>query len=194
MTTKVLPVECYCNYSGFVRIYSFDPVTGKIDRVVEGPNLVMYSGADIMARLVAGDRSYTPAAIYFEYENLVDPGNVPVPPAYSRSDGIGYYNGLASPRDYLRVPITVTPTISSSDEDKYDGNQTTFFAITSGSEGVHGLPFSEANNSKVFGYAIAATPIPEDPQNDVIFSRTYKEGILKTTGRQIGIQWPLRFG
>lgn len=163
-------------------------------RIIERKNLILYGAADIMAKLMSGDSAYKIGAVYFEYKNLVDPNEEIIAPEPERDADISYYTTLADPYDYLRVPVSITPTISSSDEDSYTGNQITFFAISSGSTGVNSLEFSSDANSTVFGYGLVATPDTDNPANDIVFARTYSEQIAKVSGRQIGIQWTIRFG
>ena len=179
---------------GLVKLYLVNQLTGKRTLLHEFENLYLYSGADIAARLVGGQGTYRLATMYMEFENLPVIGPI-VPPAYTRASGIDYYSTLASPRDFLRVPITISPTIITSDAAKYEGNQITFFAISSGSVGQHALPFSHTVNSAVFGGALVAAPEPDTQANDKIWSRTYwaDRYVLKQQNHQIGVQWTLRF-
>ncbi len=175
------------NVSGRVRVSTIK--SGIPVSMQEGANLVLYGWADVTAKLMADNVNM----LYFEFENLANPGDPITPPAYDRSGGLAYYTQLASPRDYLRVPITVHPSIISSGDD-YQGNQVTFFAVTQGAEGVHGLSFSSSVNSAVFGYALVYAANPDDPTADVVVARTYKDPRPKEPNAQIGIQWTLRFG
>lgn len=179
---------------GLVKLFLVNQLTGARQLLHEFENLYLYSGADIAARLVGGQSTYRLATMYMEFENMVGPGPI-VPPAYTRASGIDYYSTLAAPRDFLRVPITLSPTIISSDAAKFEGNQITFFAVSSGSVGQHALPFSHTVNSAVFGGALVASPDADTQANDKIWSRTYWEDrfVLKQQNHQIGVQWTLRF-
>lgn len=179
---------------GKVELFLVDP-TGERTLVHEQDNLYLYGGADITASALAGRPNYNIAAMYMEFENLASPGDPIVPPAYDRSSTVSYYSNLTSPRDFLRVPLTLSPTLASSDDTKFTGNQVTYFGISSGNVGENGLPFIYTQNSTVFGGALAATPVPDTQANDRLYSRTYwaSSAVLKQQNQQIGVQWTLRF-
>jgi hypothetical protein len=182
---------------GKVCLFSFDPTTGRMRKVIHRANLVLYSGADILAKLLAGTAGYSVTTMYLEFKNLADPSDPITPPAFDRTGGIAYYTGLSSSPDvdYLRVPLVSLPDLTSSDGDIYDFNQAAFFAMSEGIAGVHGKTFSSAANSAVYGAALAATPDPGDPTADLVFSRVYTgiDKILKETGFEIGVTWDILF-
>lgn len=180
---------------GDVKIFSFDPRTGVVHKLLEKQNLILYSGADVLAKLLAGQR--TPVnAMYMEFKNLAAPGDSITPPTFDREGGISYYNGLAtSPdTDFLRIPLTVNPTIESSDG-VYGGNQVVFFGVSEGTAGFHGKSFLDTANSAVFGAALVAAPDLADQSQDLVFSRIYSgiDKVLKVAGHQIGVTWTIRF-
>lgn len=173
-----------------VRFFSYDPVTMKVAKVIELRNLIVYSGADILAQLLAGNNQFKPGAMYMEFKNT---GGTPVtPPSYNRTNGTLYYQTLPSDVDILRIPLIVTPAISKS-SDNYQGNQVTFFGTTQGVAGLkHGLAFN--TNSVVYGAALVATPKLDDDTQDLVFSRVYTEigSIQKAAGHQIGVTWTIQ--
>jgi hypothetical protein len=185
---------------GFVRLFSFDPATNLVKKVIESKNLVLYSGADIMARLLGGQSSYAVNTMYLEFKNLPLPTDPIVNPSFTREDGIDYYNGLISSldTDFLRVPLVVNPNITSSGV-LYEGNQATFFGISEGSVGFHGKTFGPSVNSAVYGAALIAAPDPLSQSEDLVFSRYYAgspgwtDKILAEAGFQIGVTWTIRF-
>jgi hypothetical protein len=182
---------------GLVSIFSFDEKTKRICRQISLQNLILYSGADILGRLLAGQSAYAINMVYLEFQNTV--GAI-VPPAVSRADGVAYYNGLsASPdTDFLRLPLLVEPSMDASSAD-YESNQVTFFAESEGTEGFFAKPFAEASSSFVFGAALVAAPDPTDQSKDIVFSRVYlgelgwTDAIDKQDGKQIGLTWAIRF-
>ncbi len=192
-------------FQGSIRVGVYPTKDGKPDldkpkRLLMMPNTVLFSGADIMARVVSGDSEFKISAMYFEYENLAVPSDPIVAPAFDRSGGLAYYQGLSNPKDYLRVPIDIGVSLMSSDAALYDNNQATFFALTGGTVGVNGRPFTAAANSTVYGVALAATPVLADPTQDVVFSRAYfpdsgggENKFLKEVGTAIGVDWAIRF-
>lgn len=177
------------------RIFSFDEETGEIKQLVEQKNLIPYQGADVLARVLAGDDTYAAGAIYFEYENTA---GTPSKPSPQRDENIDYYLdtlSLSATQDYVRAQLVIPAGFSSSDSDRYAGNQAIFFAITSGTTGVHGKAFSNAANSKVYGVALAATPEPTQYTSDLLFSRSYAgfDTVPKEDGYAIGAQYLIRF-
>jgi len=179
------------NISGTLSIFDVTE-DGNLTLLGTTENKFMASGADVIANLLSGTPNYNIKTMYLEYENS-SPGAV-VEPGYVVADGLEYYTGLTSPKDYLRIPITTNPVVSSSDESSYEGNQVTFFGITSGTVGVNGLAFSETAGSTVYGGALVASPDLQVPTKDRVFARTYWVDRLfpKYDGRQIGVQWTVR--
>jgi hypothetical protein len=165
------------------------------------PNTLLYTWGYIVARSVGmGDPNYRVAWAYLEFEN--NSGTISVP-SFSRADGLQYYMDLSSSsvRDYLRVPIRPYPEIVVAPGfeqylDPSQGNQCIFYAQSAGGTGVHGRPFSDGVQSKVFGIALAAGPAPNDPSQDVLFARSYYDPanqVPKVPSGQIGVQYPMTF-
>ncbi len=188
--------ERYQTPRGDVQFCLFNPKTGQIKKLIEKRNLVLYSGADILARLLSGDPSFGVNAMYLEFKNLADPSDPITPPPFDRTGGIAYYNGLASSpdTDFLRVPLAVSPAFTASDVN-YTGNQVTFFAQSEGLSGFHGKLFGPANNSAVYGAGLIAAPDLPDQSQDRVFSRVYAgiDKVLKESGFEIGVTWTIRF-
>lgn len=161
-------------------------------------NMLMFDWATIVAELLRGapdGKPYKIGGAYLEYDNN---GGAPVsPPTFDRSGGIDYYLSLASSatRDYLRVPLTAADFESTDATVFPGGNKLTFFARTDGVVGVHGKPFSNAVSSRVIGAALVTYPDFGDATQDLVFSRFYwsdtSNQIVKATGSQIGIEWPI---
>lgn len=182
---------------GLVTLFSFDEKTRRICRQISLQNLILYSGADILGRLLAGQSDYAINMLYLEFQNT---SGAIIPPAVSRADGIAYYNGLSSSpdTDFLRLPLLVNPTVDASSPD-YESNQATFFAESEGTAGFFGKAFSEAAASWVFGAALVVAPDPADQSKDIVFSRVYigelgwAAAIDKQNGKQVGVTWTIRF-
>lgn len=193
---QIILDERYPTPRGDVLFYLFNPKTKQVKKIVEKRNLVLYSGADILARLLSGDAKFAVGAMYIEFKNLADPSDPITPPPFDRTGGIAYYNGLASSpdTDFLRVPLAVSPAFTASSTD-YEGNQVTFFAQTEGLSGFHGKLFGPANNSAVYGAGLIATPDLPDQSQDRVFSRVYAgiDKVLKESGFEIGVTWTIRF-
>jgi hypothetical protein len=185
--------------TGTVRLHVVEP--NRVTPITPWqPNTVLYEWAAIAAQLLtAGERQYRISGMYLEYENVASSGDTVTVPSYGReaSAGIAYYNGLAgSPvRDYLRVPLVSAQVLSTNGTNYPKGNQPVFFAQTSGVVGVHGLPFSEASNSKIFGAALVAILDEADATRDLVFSRFYLSTSLqqlKLASSQIGLEWKIQ--
>ena len=188
------PVDLARGVQTWWRIFSFDEKTGELRKMVSQKNIIPYQGADVLARILAGDVTYKPGAMFFEYENTA---GTPTPPSPTRDEGIDYYLNdlpLTANRDYLRIPLVVAPSLTASSSD-YSGNQATFFALTGGATGIHGETFDSTANSKVYGVALAATPEPTQYTQDLLFSRSYAgfTPVPKEDGYQIGAQYLIRF-
>jgi hypothetical protein len=191
------PLDLGRQAKGLVTLFSFDEKTKRICRQISLQNLILYSGADILGRLLAGQSAYAINMLYLEFQNTV--GAI-VPPAVSRADGIAYYNGLSSSpdTDFLRLPLLVEPSVDASSTD-YESNQATFFAESEGTAGFFAKPFSEAASSFIFGAALVAAPDPADQSKDIVFSRVYigelgwTTAIDKQNGKQVGVTWTIRF-
>ena len=188
--------------SGVARFFSFDEETKVIKKMVVTKNLILFSGADILAQALAGTPGYKVSTLYLEFKNLAMPGD-PVPiPSFDRTGGVAYYNGLASSLDidYLRIPLQISPSFGTSDETDYENNRVTFVGISEGTLGFHGKLFGSGANSAVYGAALVASPAPDDQTQDRVFSRVYAgvvagwaSAIEKQAGTQIGVTWTVRF-
>lgn len=202
--------------SGHVKLWDIGPDGQKV-LIGEQPNQIQYSWGFIAARQLGyksqPDRpSYHISAMYVEFENqspsaAVAGTAIDISTSFPRSDSIGYYNNLSlsTDRDYLRVPMIIEPTLgvaTGSETNLIDMplanqfNKLTFFVQTAGTTGVHGKPFSYANNSKIYAAALVAAPTFSDRTKDVIFARTVftaANQVTKAASSQIGITWDISF-
>ena len=215
MTAETVPLP-----QGFVRVYSV-PQTIRTGRSVGKStantlsrwlksnwkpltdwvhNDVLYEwGALVGNLLLRTGLNYGIGGMYVEFENVASPGDPVAAPTVTRDadQGVEYYNALvgSGDRDYLRVPL-IAGTLESTDETNFPkGNAPTFFAMTSGVEGVHGKPFSYAHNSTVFGGALVAFVDGSDATQDLVFSRFYLDvdkQQAKLDNSQIGFEWQQR--
>jgi len=197
MNTKILSaLESMPCPKGHTRIMSVNPVTGIISSMVEEHNTIMTDASDCLARVASGDMRYKLAYMYMQFENLAAPGDAPAVPSYNAADGSGYYTNLEvhATQDFLRVPLLVSPSFTLTDSD-YEGNLVTYVALSGGfTQGYWGKPFSEANNSSVFGGALVAAPTGLQV-GDKIFARNYPTAasVLKPAGEQIVMQWSIEY-
>lgn len=162
-------------------------------------NALLYEWGAIFGQLLLrSGLNYGIGGMYIEFENVTNPGTPVAAPTFTRdaAEGQAYYTALSASadRDYLRVAL-ISATLGSSDKAKYPlGNQPTFFAQTSGTAGVHGKPFSDVNNSTVFGGALVAFVDEADATRDLVLSRFYLSigrQQVKLPTSQIGLEWRL---
>jgi len=155
------------------------------------PNAILYDWGTIVQKLlrnVKDNKNYWIGGMYIEFDNSGAPVNPT--PSITRDAGLTYYNGLSSPRDYLRVAIAATEESSSDETNFPDNNVAHWYAQTAGTLGVHGLTFSDSVNSRVYGGALVAFRDPDDAAQDLVFSRFYfasANQLLKVVGSQIGL-------
>lgn len=162
------------------------------------PNLILREWGAIVGRLLLRQGlQYGISGMYVEFANSGTPVAVP---SYDReaASGVAYYNSLADDPalDYLRVPL-VSGLLNTTDAALYpNGNEPTFFAMTSGVAGVHGKAFSDVAESRVIGAALVAMPDEADATQDLVLSRYYfpeDEQIPKLTTGQVGVEWAVAF-
>jgi hypothetical protein len=187
---------------GRYTVYDIDPVKGWLP-LFSRDNTLMVSWGFAAAKLFGdGDRNYRINRMYIEFENVASPGDAISVPTYDEFDSRSYYDNLASPRDYLRVPLIGAPELFIGDgyADYFtagtDGNALRFFAQSVGTSGINGLAFSDGVNSKAFGLALVASPDDGDRTKDVLVTRGYfpvNEQKLKASAGQIGVGWELVF-
>lgn len=137
--------------------------------------------------------NYHIGGMYVEFDNS---GGAVTPPAIDPENSLDYYANLAAPQDYLRVPL-----IAASETTVGSGyalpNSGLISAVTTGSQGIHGLPFSAASNSRIFGAALVVFRDPEDASKDLVYARAYLEvadqQLQKLANSQIGLTWDFAF-
>ena len=188
----VLPLDEKAH--GTITLFVYDKAKHKLVYMKKLDNTILFTGADIVARCLAGDTDYRINAMYFEYKNLAASGDPITAPSYDRSDASSYYASLAgtSDTDIVRANLMTGATYQSSGSD-YNGNIVSFVAMTEVGQGYYGKAFSATTNSEVYGAALVAAPAINDITRDIIFSRVYFPQIAKQPNQQIGIRWDVAF-
>ncbi len=160
-------------------------VQNEHGQFVESHNLVVYSGADIIAALLGGLSTYAISHMYFGYENTA---GTPAPPAAARTDNAATFAAYTTPKDYLRAPILQPPVFSSSGSD-YDANVVTFSSIATATVGINGIPFAAGSNSKVFDVGLVASPTGLIA-SDILFAHFILPTALPAVGGgQVSATW-----
>jgi len=176
---------------GEVQLGFMNPETGAF-RVLHGKeNLFLKSGADVIARLLAGGQNLQIRGMYLEFDNGTDPI---VEPTYDRDSDISYYNAsLGADRDFLRVPLVSQPMLDASD-DTYNTNRVSFFSLSTSKMGENGEQMFQTG-SRVYGGALIATPDRNDRSKDIVVCRTYwgADAMEKDSAHQVATRWILTF-
>lgn len=167
---------------------------GQVSELEIGHNIVVYEGIDLLGKMLAG-RDYTINTMYMEFRNGGTTPTITPDPAEGRSYYAALESGL-SDSDYLRIVLGAEPSLSSTDESKFETNKATFFAMSTGeTAGMGGHVFSAAETSKVYGVALVAAPDPNDSSQDLVFSRSYDfTPKQKQIDEEISIIWSHVFG
>jgi hypothetical protein len=153
-------------------------------------NLILYSGADILASALSGLPGGVVNGMYMEYKNDA----IGVGPSVTRDRDASYYTSLSGDYGYCRVP-TISGVTSSSGAD-YEGNEITFVAITDGTYGGGALTDGV---SRFYGAGLISSPAWSDPSSDRLFSALNFEAssvltpVIKAANAQFGVRWKIRF-
>ncbi len=191
--------------NGVISVHQVSDIDQSSRHILTQSNQIQYEWGAIAAECLRGNRNFRISSLYIEFENVASPGNAVTVPTFGREEGRSYYQDLqdSSVRDFLRVPLTLQPTISiqSGREDYFEegvtGNVLTFTCQTQGTAGFHGKAFNNSVNSKVFGVALVATPVFSDPSQDLIMARSYFSSgnqTLKDASHSVGITWNIILG
>jgi len=174
---------------GSLEIFSVQD--GKWELLRKLNNMVLYTGADILASTLAGLNKGV-NGMYLEYNN-----NTPSAPSITRERDRSYYEGLSSPAGYVRVPTIANPSLTASDEN-YTGKVVQFIGVTDGSI-VNG-PGIIDGTSAYYSCSLVSMPDSLDRTQDVIFSAAnitdsndLLSPIIKVANAQIGIKWVIQF-
>lgn len=175
---------------GFPVIRVVDVRTGQVVRIQFAKNTTTYEGADILGHVMGGQTQYIPNMMYFEFDNSGTP-----PVITADREGRSYYAALEShpTRDYLRVPIVLTPSLAASGTD-FQTNIVTYTCQESSTIGVGGKPFTAAALSTVYGLALVSAIDANDRAQDLVYARTYDiTPEAKDDNHQMHVTWPIHF-
>ena len=175
--------------TGHIKIVRENKLTGEKTTVFDKPNLVLYMGMDILAKLVTGNPEYKIWGMYVGFTNdsvptaEVEPDNTPAFADYGANEGV------------LKVPLLLTPSVSSTYEG-YTGNKASFVATVTGTGteigGYGEAPFE--NGSQIFEVCLVACPVADSTGTDLVFSRKrFNPGIAYDSAYSLTIIWSLTF-
>lgn len=152
--------------SGRIEIYHINKTTSNRDLVLAKSNIITYSAADLMARIMTGDSDYLPKHIGFMY-GTVDSGTTPPDPALTRehswADVTSDTSAIAL-GNILIAPLAITPSVSLDGSDTYYANNAVTFtshtglgieyAYTPGSEFAESLDYYNNLAAPVYVYQV----------------------------------------
>ena len=164
---------------------------GRILWRVRHPNTLVYTGVDLIARMLAWEDVRINAA-YLEFMPADGSSSGTIGGAVDPAEGRDYYQaideGHGPGSDYLRVPIVTPPYLESTDTSKFAGNRVVFSAFSVGSEGINHQQFGVG--ARIFGLALVYAPDMNDRTRDIVFARSYGfEPREKTDVHQIMLRW-----
>lgn len=154
--------------------------TGRMTKMLEQKNMILFEGADVMAALLGGDLNFRISHFYLEYKNTV---GTPTAPTITRDAGRSYFSSLdgSAAHDWVRVPIILNPTLSvvPAESSDYTGNSVIFTATTASVTPATGkspvanyfLSSGVDGPSKITSLALVASPDRNAESKDRVFSR-----------------------
>ena len=176
------------NVAGYVEVYSVKD--GVWTPVTSFKNTVLYSGYDILGKVLGGDTDYTVNGMYVQYRN-----GAPSEPTIAKDRLPGYYTALVTPEGVCRVKTVADPAFTATSTD-YSYNKVSFTAITDGST-LAGATIQDGV-SQFYSIALVAIPDLADQTKDVLFSAAniYASSvftpILKVANSQVGFKWDIK--
>lgn len=156
-----------------------------------------------LAKQMRGDNTHRINCVYVEYQNVALPGDAAVLPASSEFDGLEYFDNLAAGYDFVRAPLVGEAALRiASGYTPYfgegEGNTLDFVAATAETQGELGRPFTNADNSKVYGLALVSAPDWTDRSKDIVILRAYYsdvgDQVLRPDAGTFMTTFPITFG
>jgi hypothetical protein len=172
------------NMTGFVKIFATNR-EGKSRCLVSKKNLILYSGASILANVLSGAPN---AAINYFYVSYCNSGSF-TPPIIdlSNSNPITAYT---SPFGFIRIPILYNPSFSSTTN--YTNNIVYFTTQIAGASAYGGATLTNGV-SNIFECALINAPNPASATTDTVFSRINFSNILYESSETLSIIWAVQF-
>lgn len=174
------PISLKQMLNGYVRVWN------EVGDFVEAHNLVVYTGGDIIAALLAGQPEYRISHMYFAYENTAGAPAITITPV--RNDTAATYAALIAPQDYLRAPIIEPPQITAADVN-HNGNRVTFNSIANAATGENGTSYGAAFSSKVWNVGLVAAPTGATAGDVLYASFTLPTEIPAAGSGQVSATW-----
>jgi hypothetical protein len=171
-------------YSGFFKIWQVDKKTGAKELVISKPNMILYQGADLLAKALAGVKYASISHMYVGFQNGA------VTPTTIDKTNSSPFSSFVAPKGYLRLPISYNPSFLA--QTNYSGNTVIFTSIIASTAGAHGDTFT-ASSSNICEVGLAAALNPENDGEDLFFSRATFDPIVYDSNYNLTISWGVNF-
>lgn len=172
------------DFAGKVKIWKHRNGENPI-LLVDKPNTILYSGADVLALALAGKPNSKITHFYLGYSND-ETFDVNDEPAVTKAD-----DSFASDGDYgyLRIPLSFPAVFN--DETNYDNNSVFFTVMLSNLPTGVGDTFAEG--SKIFSAGLICARDPESANSDMIFSKILFTPIAYDPDFSLTVTWGVKF-
>jgi hypothetical protein len=167
---------------GFVKVLQTHLSTGVTNTLVEKPNMILYTGANLMAQALAGQPNSKITHMYVGYSNATTVN--PVTITLSNANPINENTGNLG---YLRLPLAYTPSFLRSDNN-HENNIPVFSVSVANPTASGGASFT-TGLSKIFQIALVA----EGAATDVTFSRAEFTPVEYNSNYALTLQWGVEF-
>lgn len=196
--TNISSYRSDINIAGFFKIWEVNPKTGSKRLLIDKKNMILNSGADILAQALAGVSNSSISHIYVGYNNVASSFTPPtIDKAYSvKFDTYG--TGLYTTYGYLRLPLAYTPSFMA--QSGYKNNIALFTGVIATSDNYYGAQFrssvdGDVDNppSQLFEVALVSATDPSSPAQDKIFSRANFDPVTYDPNFNLTITWGIQF-
>jgi hypothetical protein len=170
---------------GFIRVLQINHNTGTTTVWDSKPNMILYTGANLMAKAIAGEPN---AKITHMYVGFTNNNDTPSTVTLDNTDPINQYTGT---KGYLRLPLAYTPSFLTSDVN-HDENIPVFSASVANPISNGGAAF-ETGVSKMFEIALVSEQSSTDASQDIVFSRAQFTPLLYNNLYAVTLQWGIEF-
>lgn len=187
-------------YEGFYKIWRVNKQTGISELVVDKKNTILYQGADLLAKCLAGARYASISHMYVGYKTTSSIVGF-TPPVIDKAytNKFKDYNTVVAFTDlgFLRLPLAFSPTYLSTTN--YNNNTVVFTSVVTASSTPAteaAAPFhdsGEASPSYLYEIALVAALDPTSSNSDLLFSRANFEPIIYDTNYNLNISWGINF-
>ena len=175
---------------GHIKIWQFSPNSGKTNVLYEAKNLIVKTGADVLASAVAGQANSGISHFYVGYSGNAS-FSLGAQPAITTDDTVASFP-ISGTEGYLRIPLAFPPAFLN--ETGYTGNVpyfTTF--ITNGTQWNQYGSQSFGTGSKLYALGLVNAQDLTSNGSDRLFSKVYFGPIDYDATHGLAITWGITF-